>query len=355
MTTPAPTPPSPPRARRKPPVLFKVILLAFVLVFGLVFAEIAVRVAVKARGKPLSVGPMQTQPDDYYGHWLRPNVHTTVTNSNGIRYRERTNSHGHRGPEYIAPPNGHIICLGDSYTMGETVDAGTEYAALLRDALRPAGYEVVNFARAGNGQGRWLKFLSRDLADYTPRLVVMQFCYNDFGDNEVENLYRRKDDGTLESLPVPGPGAVDRIRDIVESIPGVPYLYTYQVIKQSIRGTTRAQQGFHPDREELSPEHRAAQDALLLALVRASLEKCAAAGAPVIWTSVGLPQDRHDAIAALAAEFHAIELPMPYSDARPDLYHDVRVDPHWNEAGHRFVADGILETIRARDLLSPEP
>jgi hypothetical protein len=344
-------PPRPPR--RKPPLAFKLIVLVFVAVFGLVFAEIAVRVYVNAKKLTLSVGPMQTRPDAYYGNWLRPNIASTVTNSNGIRYRERTNSVGHRGPEYVDAPQGHIICLGDSYTMGETVDAGKEYASLLRDALRPAGYEVVNFGRAGNGQGRWLKFLTRDAASYAPKFIVMQFCYNDFGDNQVEGLYRLRDDGSLEALPVPGPRAVDRIRDLVESIPGVPYLYSYQVIKQTIRGKARAHQGFHPDREELTPEQRAAQDALAMALIRASMEHANASGAQIIWTSVGLPEDRAAMIRSLAAEFGAIEVPVPYLDELPELYHEK--DPHWNEAGHRYVADAILDAIGLPDPTSPAP
>lgn len=340
----APTPA--PRQRRKAPLAFKLILVAFIAMVGAIVAEVAVRI----RFPDLSVGPMQTHADPYYGHWLRPNLNCNVKNSKGIRYHERTNSIGHRAPEYIDAPNGHVICLGDSYTMGETVDAGEEYAALLREALRPQGFEVVNFGRAGNGQGRWLKFLRRDAKDYDPRLVVMQLCYNDFGDNEVEGLFRIGTDGALEELPVSSPSVVVRIRDLVEAIPGVPYLYTYQVIKQLVRGPIGAQ-GFHPDQKQLTPEERAAQDELTFTLLRRCMELSHQSGAAIVWTSVGLPEDRADRMRMLGAEFGAIEIPVQYKDAQPDLYN--AEDPHWNAKGQRHVADEILRVIRDQELLDP--
>ena len=349
MTTPPAGSASPSaRPRRKAPLAFKLVALGIVAFFGFVVAEVGLRIAFPS----MSVGPMQTRPDPYYGYWLRPNLDCRVKNSRGIRYHERTNSIGHRAPEYIDAPSGHVICLGDSYTMGETVDAGEEYAGLLREALRPEGFEVINFGRAGNGQGRWLKFLKRDAKDYHPRLVVMQLCYNDFGDNEVEGLFRIGADGALEELPVAGPRAIDRVRDMVEAIPGVPYLYTYQLLKQLARGSGGAQ-GFHPDQKQLTAEERSAQDALTFTLVRRCMELSRESGAGIVWTSVGLPDERIAQMRALGDEFGAIEIPVPYKDAQPDLYNSE--DPHWNARGQRFVADEILRVIRDEQLLDANP
>lgn len=347
MTDATPTPAATP-VRRRPPLIFKLFALGFVLVLGLVLAEIGVRIVA-----PNVVGgPMLTHRDPYYGYWLRPNFDKVVASSTGIRYHHKTNTQGHRAPEYTDAPRGHVVCLGDSYTMGETVDAGTEFPALMREALRPQGFEVVNFGRAGNGQGRWVKFLERDAKDYRPRVVVMQLCYNDFGDNELERLYAVDESGTLTALPVPGPRTVDRVRDLIEMIPGVVHLRTYQFIKQQLRAASGAQ-GSHPDQTEISPEHRRTQDALTMALLRRSMELSQDMGAQIIWTSVGLPEDRAAMVRSLGEEFGAIEVPIGYKDTRPEIYHPQ--DPHWNEAGHRFVAGAILDAIRAATPADPGP
>jgi hypothetical protein len=347
MTDPHPSPTASP-TRRKPPLIFKLIALGFVLVMGLVLAEIGIRIVAPG----VVGGPMLTQRDKYYGYWLRPNFDREVASSTGIRYRHRTNAQGHRAPEYTDAPRGHVLCLGDSYTMGETVDAGTEFPALMREALRPHGFEVVNFGRAGNGQGRWVKFLERDAKDYRPRVVVLQLCYNDFGDNELENLYSVDNTGALTVLPVPGPRTVDRVRDLVEMIPGIVHLRTYQFIKQQLRAAAGAQ-GSHPDQAEISPAQRAAQDALTMALLRRTMVLSQDMGARIVWTSVGLSEDRAAMVRGLGAEFGAIEVPIEYKDTRPQLYH--ANDPHWNEEGHRIVADAILDAIGLPDPGIPAP
>jgi len=332
---------------RKPPLIVKLMVVAVIGLMGLVLAELAIRWKLPN----LPYGPMVTHRDPYYGYWLRPDLDRVVRTSTGYQYHQKTNSIGHRAPPYIDAPNGHVICLGDSYTMGDTVDFGKEFAAVVRDSLRPRGFEVVNFGKAGNGQGRWLKFLRRDAKDYTPRLVVMQLCENDFGDNEIDWLYRLREDGSLEELTVRTAGTVDRIRDAVEAIPGVSYSRLYQFIKQRVRAATGAQGFEHPDQKEKSPEEIARENALALALLRACLEECRVLGVPVIWMQVGLDDDRLAAVRSEFDAFAAIELDVPSIKDRPDLYQDK--DPHWNDAGHRFVGEGILRLIDERGLLAP--
>jgi len=337
----------PPRQRRKPPLVFKVIILVFFAIFGLVLAEVAVRITQPN----LAGGPMLTRRDPYYGYWLVPNFDGNVTNSRGHRYHHHTNSLGHRAPEYAPAPSGHIICFGDSYTMAETVDFGKEYASILRDAVRPEGFEVVNFSRAGNGEGRWLKFLRRDLASYDPKLIVMQMCSNDFGDNEVEWLYQLDDDGSLKELPIKGPTAVDQIRDALESIPGIVHLRLYQFLKEQVRVRTGAQGFRHPESMDQPPEEIERENTLTVAILRAALEECRTRGIPVVWMEVGILPERLAVVRPVFEEFGAIELPIPSIKDRPDLYHTD--DPHWNEAGQRFVADALMELITERGLLTP--
>jgi len=341
------TDPPRPHPRRKPPFLFKVIVLAFVAIFGLVLAEAAIRIT-----RPNLVGgPMLIRRDPYYGYWLLPNFDGYVTNSRGHRYHHHTNSLGHRAPEYGDAPAGHIICFGDSYTMAETVDFGKEYPSIVRDALRPSGYEVINFARAGNGEGRWLKFLRRDLASYDPKLIVMQMCSNDFGDNEVEWLYKLDEDGSLKELAIKGPTTVDRIRDAVEAIPGIVHLRLYQFIKEQVRARSGVQGFRHPESLDQPPEVIERENKLTVAILRAALEECRTRGIPVVWMEVGMLPERLAVVRPVFEEFGAIELPIPSAKDRPDLYH--ADDPHWNEAGQRFVADALLELITGRGLLTP--
>ena len=183
-------------------VLVRICVVLGLLLVGLVLIEFAIRPFVA----PDLVGPSAVKYDPYYGKVLKPGYSGPIT-SNGYRYRLDVNALGFRGPEMPSPPRGSILFLGDSQTFGATVDNDKVYPELIRrrlaDRFGEGTFPVVNTAIAGNGQGRWLRFLKRDAEAFEPRLIVMQFCRNDFHDNHRERFYELEDDGSLKELRVP--------------------------------------------------------------------------------------------------------------------------------------------------------
>lgn len=345
------TPPPPP-APRKPPMIFKLILLGFVLVVCFVVAEIAVRIL-----RPeLAAGPALTQADAYYGYWLKPNISRDVVNSKGSAYHISTNSLGHRAPEYRDAPAGSIVCLGDSYTMGDAVDDGQEYASLLRERFAPRGYEVINFGKAGNGNGRWIRFLERDAEGFDPAVVVMQICFNDFIENPVESLYVVGPDGSLEARPVPEIGMARRAQAIVESVPGVVYLRLYQLAKQIVRGSGSRIGQLMLDEDDFSETIRRddpalweSRNELTFAIIERAVEMCRENGWPVVAINVGTEGERERLLFDLFDRLGVRAIDIPLRSERPELFHEK--DPHWNAAGQRHVASVLGEAID--EALSP--
>ena len=120
--------------------------------------------------------PGSARYDDELTYRLRPGVHrfanrefdTTISvNSAGLRDDEASLA----GPE--------IVVLGDSYAMGWGVEDGETYAAVLE---RETGLRTLNAAMSSYGTVRELLTLGR-LDRSRLRVLVIQFCGNDHGEN----------------------------------------------------------------------------------------------------------------------------------------------------------------------------
>jgi len=293
------------------------------------------------------VGPSAATHDPYYGKRLRANYDGPVT-ANGITYHFSTNSLGHRGPEPAGDLSGVVLLLGDSFTMGDTVDDGEEFAALLRDRIDAP---IVNTGMAGTGQGRWLKLLRRDAGAMSPRVVVMQFCANDFRDVHASGLFELGPDGSIVERPVPPESPFRRLQGAVESLPVVPYLRSYAIAKQTAKNLLTNETAQREAHLAAAPDDDAAEsseyDDLMFALTEACLEECAANGWPVVAiTAQFVPGERRDRLRALLDRFGHDLVVMPTKHEAPALHHTGR-DDHWNPAGHERVADELTPRIRA--------
>jgi acyl-CoA thioesterase I len=72
---------------------------------------------------------------------------------------------------------GVIVCFGDSLTSGVGATEGNEYPALLAKML---GTEVINAGAAGDTTIDALRRLPGDVLRRDPRMVIVEFCGNDF-------------------------------------------------------------------------------------------------------------------------------------------------------------------------------
>jgi len=70
-----------------------------------------------------------------------------------------------------------IICFGDSITFGYGANPGEDYPSILAGML---DYPVVNAGVDGDTSFDAVERLEKDVLDKNPRLVIVEFCGNDF-------------------------------------------------------------------------------------------------------------------------------------------------------------------------------
>lgn len=83
-----------------------------------------------------------------------------------------------------------IICFGDSITFGYGANAGEDYPMVLGKLVR---LPVINSGVDGDTTFAALERLENDVLNKNPRLVIVEFCGNDFikkipKENTVKNL-----------------------------------------------------------------------------------------------------------------------------------------------------------------------
>lgn len=285
-----------------------------------------------------------------------------------------TDSRGFRGPRPPQSSKGCILILGDSYSEGWGVSNGEEFASLLRAALDkrygPNVVPVINAAMSASGNGRWIKLLNTTLADYEPRLVLLQTCWNDSLDNYREKQYqllgyRSPLTSTLtrsevvERIDPPKP-LVRKVQSVLESIPGLEQSHLFALVRNFVR-MRKDRPYWQLDKDEPALAARLARlpptavnnrwlyhaDHLFLALVEHSLAICHRRGWPTALISVRTGGARFDELAKLCQRFDTPLLDIRNREAHPEFYYEI--DSHWNQAGHRDVADMIL-----RRLLEPD-
>ncbi|MEM7201399.1 MAG: SGNH/GDSL hydrolase family protein [Planctomycetota bacterium] len=307
-------------------------LLAVGTLGALLAAETAVRLAV-----PVQVGPVFTEWDPVTGRRYKRRFAGTLT-APEFTAECYYNSAGRRGPEPPSSGTGCVLFLGDSYTDGVGVSNGEEYPALIRGALErryDAGVvPVVNAALSNSGNGRWIHELRGPLADFSPRLVVLQLFRNDFTDNIAEHLFTRIPAGGLKEHPPRPPGLKRRLQPVLDKIPGLNSSYLFAFLRQ-LAGSRRSGAPSDPQRS-----HVAAR--LTFAIVEEALSICRARSWPTAIISIEIEGEDLASLRALAGRFAAPIIEVQNRAARADLYYPV--DGHWNQAGHRFMADLILES-----------
>lgn len=322
--------------------------LPFVLMTG------CLEVTLRVWGKVRNVGPSFSEHDPVYGKHLKRNLHCK-------RYAPEfemdltTNSVGMRGPELTASSTGGVVLIGDSFTMGYGVSDGQEYAAVLRQALDErfgdGRVPVLNMGMGNNGNGRWVKLLEREVPAYAPRVVVFQFCQNDFDDNRRERLYHLDARGQLVADPVPSMSTMRKAQQAIEAVPGLSYSHLLSFAKQmqaELKGRMAsgpAPASVPPTRTSTAAAGPDPSERLTLALLERAITICREHGWPVLMVAAELEGPRGEMLRALT-ERRGVELiVIPNKEERPDLY--FTVDGHWDADGQRYVGE-----VLSRRLLS---
>ena len=110
---------------------------------------------------------------------------TFATNSRGLREDE---SVGYEKPGGTQ----RVLVVGDSFTLGYTVDRPETITQLLQDELRAQGrsVQVVNAGTEGYSTDQEVLWLAREGAKYDPDVVILQMYENDIFWNSQDHYLR---------------------------------------------------------------------------------------------------------------------------------------------------------------------
>ncbi|MBI5851083.1 MAG: hypothetical protein HZB39_08650 [Planctomycetes bacterium] len=311
-----------------------------VLVLGLLACEIAVRVL----GLAPVVGPTLTEWDPRYGKRLRASLECERA-TREFRMHITTNAAGRRGP--MPRPGAAIVAVfGDEATLGYGVDDGLEYPRLLEAELRARGrdVDVIACAMPDDANGRTLLRLRDELTTLAPRAVVLQVSGDDFRDNVREALFTVGDAGALVERPIPSRSIARSLQSLIEAIPFVTGSHLVALLRSAL--ATR-DDGADAPAPRIPGSSAGAFDAdrLTLALIDASITRCAASGIPVIVLAAGVdrPHER-TALSALCERKSTPLVELPSPAVRPD--HWITGTPWLGPNGHADAARRIAALLR---------
>lgn len=199
-----------------------------------------------------------------------------------------------------------LLIIGDSFTQATAVSDGKTYAALVGKAL---GMEVFAYGAGGYGTLQEYLILDRYIDEIKPALILWQFCINDFinNDNELEQ------NSTINNHGLTRPYLVD---GVIARRPPKP-------MGQQVREWVNAHSRF-----------------LYFVVSRIDRLRAVTATASVEYD----------------IEAHRIEY---WSDVSGVIEEAVRKeqdvqtpDDHWNELGHKLVAEVVSKHLRTRELMA---
>lgn len=325
------------------------ILTFFTLLITLGLCEIGVRLFVAVR----NVGPSFTVYDPVYGKRIKKNA-SYKRFAPEFTMRFTANSLGFRGPEPESFPQGPILFMGDSFTMGYGVNDDEVYVERIRKTLFTRNKEkylpVINYGMGVNGNGRWIKFLKIEGPHYNPHLIVLQFHVSDFDENVRERLFELTAAGELYERRVPAPGIDRQIQTLIEAVPGLAYSYLVALGRQ-LRWVMFYRQDTSGPTQNLKDEAKLSDsetepsyaERLTFRIVEEVLKFCEIHKWPVIALNVGIHGNRLNKLRNFLLKHNVQLIDAPSKAQHPDLYY--KVDGHWNAQGHAVVADLILKEL----------
>ena len=257
-----------------------------------------------------------------------------------------SNADGFRGPEIESVTSRSILFMGDSFTMGYGVNDGEEFPSLVRNAMKDNcqnPVNVINTGMAGNGNGRWIKFLRSDAKHYNPSLIIFQVHGGDYSDNLQERLFELSTDRDLHELSIPA----QRVRRMLQRILDSPYLsYSY------LAGLAKQVQWYihHSNLDKnieglpMNTNRELSENQLLIRMMEEVLTICKNEQWSVLFLLSDIPSERMADLSKLLEIHQVPKIVIPDKLARPELY--FRVDLHWNTYGHKYVAEQLFKEIK---------
>lgn len=360
-------------------------LLGYLVTFLMIF--LVVDGLFRVRG----CGPKPSM-NEFHANWGWQNSPDTETDSSTSEFDVtfRVNSKGLRGPEveYDKPAGSkRILFVGDSFTLGYTVDEEDLFLRILEADLNGRDHQVeaLNAGVQGYSNDQELVWLMDEGLKYRPDYVVLAPYLNDVAFNSVAAYTNRQ-----KPLFSVEDGALTRTNPLLENpgdkpwwaawtaIGNVAYMMKMAGLLPKIRtGGTSVFLEYAPLLKAEPPKVTEAWQ-ITEAIVKQFGDVVREAGATPVGLLIPTKWEIHD---DFESPRELGRNPPPWDPARPTdryakiledagflvvdpraaltakanegerLYH--RKDWHWNEAGNRVVAAALLDRFVQADLLGP--
>ena len=326
--------------------------------------EIALRVQLHfKRVRKGNTAPEPMEPHEVRG-WCSTPLHTfdapDWTDFSGAQYalHYTSNARGFRGTGAVAGAvaatgRKRLFVVGDSFTQALDASDDKTYFARLQ---APLGIEVQAYGCCGYGTLQELLVLQEYVGQVKPDAVLLQLCYNDFIDNDYElertnswnNQGKRRpylaDDGTI-FYAVPRPFAWIRT-DLQPNVAVVDF-----VVSRIDRLRADRESSSETAVETQGPTHPGFVHSCRITGEILRRFRAAAGAVPVFAFDVSGRQPWESAFRTLTRDAGIELLEGVAAHVRAAEERNVvcrgRDAQHWNEEGHRQVAEALVERLRA--------
>lgn len=338
-------------------------LLIASIVVAFLLCELIMRMMNR---KPLYVNPEQVHFWKYeplLGWAHRPGQQGVIENPR-FHNKVRINQKGLRDREHSYKRTNNekrILVLGDSFAWGFGVEEENRFSELLETSL---GVEVINAAVSGYSTDQELLWYREDGIKYETDLVVLVFCGNDERQNHLQHDYYiyykprftlEQGNLTLTGVPTLKASMYLRLNHFLRQHSaffwfldrkGTAFFNRFKVKSSAtnpvVSGTNGARKPFELTLTLL-------KEIRLLAELNGA--KFMIVPMRTWWNPPSGEAFERFLDALRANEFLMIDdvESLPGFDTKKMR---LPQDPHWNSAGHRFVADKIKEYIESEQLLT---
>lgn len=327
--------------------------------------EVWLRITNPPPPPPVIPPPYNTaQKDDLLGWKMTPDYQFegTLRDQAGLEYPVKIH-YDERGFKTFGNPDSNrpkVFFVGDSYTASVEVSNEKSFFNLLADSL---GIEVFAYGHAGFSNLQEYMILDQWLDEIRPDLIVWETCSNDFIDNyaalEIECGYK-----VGERRPY-----LNKRGKLVYKTP----VSFYQKWKKRLLVLTwfdeRWENLLHYGQEirpgeyyisTLKEEYRPFREAVQTTkMIFEKARKRIPEDLPVVFFSADSYEPQMSAMRDIvkAAGFSYEQEPvLLHQEAESNRINIRAIDGyHWNELGHRLVAKGLQERIRAALTLPDKP
>jgi len=346
-------------------ILINLSLVLFSTLFALFLSEIALRLIGM---KSMYVSPARDQfckhapvlgwahRPGQEGMFETPQFHTSVRiNEKGLR--DRSHSYTRQNASK------RIVVLGDSFAWGYGVEEPDRFSQLLEKSM---DVEVINAGVSGYSTDQELLWYKNEGIKYETDLVIVELAGNDVGDNNrqlVSNIYYKPKfelkDGRLipTGSPVPETSSQGRLIYSISQHSALAYflvqryfdlLSTYQNMKGNSGHMNSPVTTVSVEKEDFG---------LTIALLDEIRNMAASRKAKFMivatdrwWESTSSGTYKEFINTLQKQGFLVLDV-----ESRPGFDSEemlISNDGHWNQAGHKFVAEEIKAFVETHQLLS---